>query len=135
MFPIYKLSTSDNWLSELVISLPYCYIQQTPNLHSGNAATMIPISHLPSHLSSPIIYSFVFDLKAPHAYSIPCMWIGLVLLLICSIVSYSYFVSLLEVRISNPFPNRFLYHHPFVYSSSYSIYFLHNNNVISSSTL
>jgi len=52
----------------------------------GNAATMIPISHLPSHLSSPIIFSFVFDLKAPHKYSIGCMWAGLFLLLICSII-------------------------------------------------
>jgi len=52
----------------------------------GNAATMIPISHLPSHLSSPIIFSFVFSLKAPHKYSIPCMWAGLFLLLICSII-------------------------------------------------
>lgn len=52
----------------------------------GGAATMIPISHLPSHLSSPIIFTFVFDLKAPHKYSLPCMWSGLVLLLICSII-------------------------------------------------
>jgi len=52
----------------------------------GGAATMIPISHLPSHLSSPILFSFVFNLKAPHVYSIPCMWAGLVLLLICSII-------------------------------------------------
>jgi len=52
----------------------------------GNAATMIPISHLPSHLSSPIIFTFVFDLKAPHKYSLPCMWAGLVLLLISSII-------------------------------------------------
>jgi len=52
----------------------------------GNAATMIPISHLPSHLSSPIIFTFVFDLKAPHSYSLPCMWAGLVLLLISSII-------------------------------------------------
>jgi len=52
----------------------------------GNAATMIPISHLPSHLSSPIIYTFVFDMKAPHKYSLPCMWAGLVLLLISSII-------------------------------------------------
>jgi len=52
----------------------------------GGAATMIPISHLPSHLSSPIIFSYVFGLHAPHKYSIPCMWAGLVLLLICSII-------------------------------------------------
>lgn len=52
----------------------------------GGAATMIPISHLPSHLSSPIIFSYVFDMKGPHDYSIPCMWAGLVLLLICSII-------------------------------------------------
>lgn len=52
----------------------------------GGAATMIPISHLPSHLSSPIIFSYVFRLHAPHVYSIPCMWAGLVLLLICSII-------------------------------------------------
>eukprot|EP00026_Physarum_polycephalum_P010414 Phypoly_transcript_10578.p1 GENE.Phypoly_transcript_10578~~Phypoly_transcript_10578.p1 ORF type:complete len:346 (+),score=40.30 Phypoly_transcript_10578:147-1184(+) len=52
----------------------------------GGAATMIPISHLPSHLSSPIIFSYVFKLSAPHKYSIPCMWAGLVLLLICSII-------------------------------------------------
>jgi len=52
----------------------------------GNAATMIPISHLPSHLSSPILFTFVFDLKAPHKYSLPCMWAGLVLLLVCSII-------------------------------------------------
>jgi len=52
----------------------------------GDAATMIPISHLPSHLSSPILFSFVFDLKAPYDYSIPCMWAGLVLLLVCSII-------------------------------------------------
>jgi len=52
----------------------------------GGAATMIPISHLPSHLSSPIIFSYVFHLKAPHNYSIPCMWAGLVLLLVCSII-------------------------------------------------
>jgi hypothetical protein len=52
----------------------------------GGAATMIPISHLPSHLSSPIIFSYVFKLHAPHKYSIPCMWAGLVLLLICSII-------------------------------------------------
>lgn len=52
----------------------------------GGAATMIPISHLPSHLSSPIIFSYVFGLHAPHHYSIPCMWAGLVLLLICSII-------------------------------------------------
>lgn len=52
----------------------------------GNAATMIPISHLPSHLSSPIIFSFVFDLKAPHAYSVGFMWAGLVLLLVSSII-------------------------------------------------
>jgi hypothetical protein len=52
----------------------------------GNAATMIPISHLPSHLSSPILYSFVFYLKAPHDTSIGFMWGGLFLLLICSII-------------------------------------------------
>lgn len=52
----------------------------------GGAATMIPISHLPSHLSSPIIFSFVFAEIAPHKYSIPCMWAGLVLLLVCSII-------------------------------------------------
>jgi len=52
----------------------------------GDAATMIPLSHLPSHLSSPIIFTFVFDLKAPHNYSLPCMWAGLVLLLISSII-------------------------------------------------
>jgi len=52
----------------------------------GGAATMIPISHLPSHLSSPIIFSFVFNLHAPHKYSIPCMWAGLFLLVICSII-------------------------------------------------
>lgn len=52
----------------------------------GGAATMIPISHLPSHLSSPIIFSYVFKLHAPHKYSIPCMWAGLFLLLICSII-------------------------------------------------
>lgn len=52
----------------------------------GGAATMIPISHLPSHLSSPIIFSYVFKLHAPHKYSLPCMWAGLVLLLICSII-------------------------------------------------
>jgi len=52
----------------------------------GNAATMIPISHLPSHLSSPIIFTFVFALKAPHKTSIGFMWAGLFLLLICSII-------------------------------------------------
>jgi hypothetical protein len=52
----------------------------------GGAATMIPISHLPSHLSSPILFSYVFELHAPHKYSIGCMWAGLVLLLICSII-------------------------------------------------
>jgi len=52
----------------------------------GGAATMIPISHLPSHLSSPIIFSYVFGLHAPHKYSIACMWSGLLLLLICSII-------------------------------------------------
>jgi uncharacterized membrane protein len=52
----------------------------------GGAATMIPISHLPSHLSSPILFTYVFNLTAPHKYSIPCMWAGLVLLLICSII-------------------------------------------------
>jgi len=52
----------------------------------GGAATMIPISHLPSHLSSPIIFSYVFKLHAPHKYSIGCMWAGLFLLLVCSII-------------------------------------------------
>jgi len=52
----------------------------------GNAATMIPISHLPSHLSSPILFSYVFDLRAPHRLSIFYMWGGLFLLLICSII-------------------------------------------------
>jgi len=52
----------------------------------GGAATMIPISHLPSHLSSPILFTYVFALHAPHRYSLPCMWAGLVLLLIASII-------------------------------------------------
>lgn len=52
----------------------------------GGAATMIPISHLPSHVSSPIIFSYVFGLKAPHKYSIGCMWAGLALLFVCSFI-------------------------------------------------
>ncbi len=56
-------------------------------LSLGNAATMIPISHLPSHLSSPVIFSYVFDLKAPKRYSLGFMWAGLALLLLSSIVS------------------------------------------------
>jgi len=52
----------------------------------GNAATVIPISHLPSHLSSPIIYSFVFALPSPKKYSQACMWSGLALLVVCSII-------------------------------------------------
>lgn len=52
----------------------------------GHAATMIPISHVPSHLSSPIIYTLVFWLPQPKAYSLAFMWIGIILLLISSFI-------------------------------------------------
>jgi hypothetical protein len=52
----------------------------------GHAATMIPISHIPSHLSSPLIYSLVFWLPAPTSYALALMWIGIVLLLISSFI-------------------------------------------------
>jgi len=52
----------------------------------GHAATMIPISHVPSHLSSPIIYSLVFWLSQPKAYSLAFMWVGIVLLLISTFI-------------------------------------------------
>ena len=53
----------------------------------GNAATMIPISHVPSHLSSPIIYSLVFYLPQPQSLSLAYMWIGILGVLVSSFVS------------------------------------------------
>lgn len=55
----------------------------------GNAATMIPISHVPSHLSSPIIYSLVFWLPQPQSLSLMFMWVGILGVLISSFVSFS----------------------------------------------
>jgi len=52
----------------------------------GHAATMIPISHIPSHLSSPLIYTLVFWLPQPASYSLAFMWFGIVLLLISSFI-------------------------------------------------
>lgn len=52
----------------------------------GNAATMIPISHVPSHLSSPVIYSLVFFLKQPESYSLAFMWVGILGVLISSFI-------------------------------------------------
>jgi len=52
----------------------------------GHAATMIPISHVPSHLSSPLIYSLVFWLPAPTNYALAFMWIGILLLLVSSFI-------------------------------------------------
>lgn len=52
----------------------------------GHAATMIPISHIPSHLSAPLIYSLVFFLPQPQSYSLACMWVGIILLLVSSFI-------------------------------------------------
>jgi len=52
----------------------------------GHAATMIPISHIPSHLSSPLIYSLIFWLPQPASYSLAFMWLGIVLLLVSSFI-------------------------------------------------
>jgi len=52
----------------------------------GNAATMIPISHVPSHLSSPIIYSLVFFLPQPESFSLAFMWVGILGVLISSFI-------------------------------------------------
>lgn len=52
----------------------------------GHAATMIPISHVPSHLSSPLIYSMVFWLPAPTSYALASMWVGIILLLVSSFI-------------------------------------------------
>lgn len=52
----------------------------------GNAATMIPISHVPSHLSSPIIYSLVFFLPQPQSFSLAFMWVGILGVLISSFI-------------------------------------------------
>jgi len=52
----------------------------------GHAATMIPISHVPSHLSSPLIYSLIFWLPQPASYSLAFMWLGIVLLLVSSFI-------------------------------------------------
>eukprot|EP01111_Echinosteliopsis_oligospora_P004216 TRINITY_DN1671_c0_g1_i1.p1 TRINITY_DN1671_c0_g1~~TRINITY_DN1671_c0_g1_i1.p1 ORF type:complete len:409 (-),score=97.73 TRINITY_DN1671_c0_g1_i1:374-1600(-) len=52
----------------------------------GNAATMIPISHVPSHISSPVLFSLVFYLSAPKVYSLGFMWGGIVLLLVASFI-------------------------------------------------
>jgi len=52
----------------------------------GNAATMIPISHVPSHLSSPIIYSLVFFLPQPESFSLAFMWVGIFGVLVSSFI-------------------------------------------------
>jgi len=52
----------------------------------GHASTMIPISHIPSHLSSPLIYSLVFWKAQPQSYSLAFMWLGIVLLLVSSFI-------------------------------------------------
>jgi len=52
----------------------------------GHAATMIPISHVPSHLSSPVLYTLVFWLPQPKAYSLAFMWVGIILLLVSSFI-------------------------------------------------
>lgn len=52
----------------------------------GNAATMIPISHVPSHLSSPIIYSLVFWLPQPRSFSLAFMWVGIFGILVSSFI-------------------------------------------------
>eukprot|EP00026_Physarum_polycephalum_P009929 Phypoly_transcript_10067.p1 GENE.Phypoly_transcript_10067~~Phypoly_transcript_10067.p1 ORF type:complete len:372 (+),score=47.58 Phypoly_transcript_10067:82-1116(+) len=66
----------------------------------GNAATMIPISHVPSHLSSPIIYSLVFFLPQPQSFSLAFMWIGILGVLISSFI-----FGKREATFSQPNPN------------------------------
>jgi len=52
----------------------------------GKATTMIPITHIPSYLSPPVIYALCFDLTPPEVYSMPMMCIGIVLLVIASFI-------------------------------------------------
>jgi len=52
----------------------------------GQATTMIPISHVPSHLSPPIIYSAVFYLKQTYSYSLALMCVGILMLVTASFI-------------------------------------------------
>jgi len=52
----------------------------------GKATTMIPITHVPSHISPPVIYSFCFGLATPYSYSMPMMIIAVLLLLVASFI-------------------------------------------------
>jgi len=52
----------------------------------GRATTMIPISHVPSHLSPPIIYSCVFYLKQTYSYSLALMCVGILMLVTASFI-------------------------------------------------
>lgn len=64
----------------------YAIVERQLAFRVGNAATMIPISHVPSHLSSPIIYSLVFFLPQPESFSLAFMWVGILGVLISSFI-------------------------------------------------
>lgn len=70
----------------VISSNVYAIIERQLAFKVGNAATMIPISHVPSHLSSPIIYSLVFFLPQPESFSLAFMWVGILGVLISSFI-------------------------------------------------
>lgn len=83
-FPIVALLLVSGFF--VITSNIFAIVERQLAFRVGNAATMIPISHVPSHLSSPIIYSLVFFLPQPQSFSLAFMWVGILGVLISSFI-------------------------------------------------